>query len=295
MKILITGGKGLLGNSLLKTADYYKHKIIWTYFKNIPKESSQNAVYLDINNQQNIEEVFINFKPEIVIHTAGNGSVDWCEKNKEEAYKINVEGTENIVFACKKHKARIIYISSNAVFDGNNAPYKETDLATPVNFYGHTKIICEHIVKAFIEDFVIVRPILMYGWDSEGERSNPVTWLVKALREHKTVKMVDDIFVNPLYAMDCANGIWNIIELSKTGIYHFAGKDCMSRYEMAIQTARVFDLDERLIEPVNNAYFKDIAPRPCNTCYDTTKMENELGIRPRSFKEGLMLMKKEVG
>jgi dTDP-4-dehydrorhamnose reductase len=295
MKILITGGKGLLGNSLLKTAYYYKHKIIWTYFKNTPKEPSQDAVYLDINNQQNIEEVFIHFKPEIVIHTAGNGSVDWCEKNKEEAYKINVEGTENIVFACKKYKARIIYISSNAVFDGNNAPYKETDLATPVNFYGHTKIICEHIVKAFIEDPVIVRPILMYGWDSEGERSNPVTWMVKALQEHKKVKMVDDIFINPLYVMDCANGIWKIIELSKTGIYNFAGKDCMSRYEMAMETARAWGLDEDLIEPVKNAYFKDIAPRPFNTCYDTTKMGTELGIKPRSFKEGLMLMKKEVG
>ncbi|MCL5276217.1 MAG: SDR family oxidoreductase [Deltaproteobacteria bacterium] len=294
MKILITGGKGLLGNSLLKTADYKTHKIVWTYFRNPPQKSAKNAVYLDLNNQQNIEEVFDNFKPDWVIHTAGNGSVDWCEKNKEEAYRINVEGTENIIFACKKHKSQIVYISSNAVFDGNNPLYKEDDLATPVNFYGHTKIICEHIVKAFIEDFVIVRPILMYGWDSEGERSNPVTWLIHALEERKTVKIVDDIYINPLYAMDCANGIWRIIEIKKTGTYNFAGKDCMSRYEMAIQTAKAFGLDENLIQPVKNAYFKYIAPRPCNTSYNTGKMEKELGIKPRAFAEGLLFMKKEI-
>lgn len=292
MRVLITGGKGLLGNSLLKTSTS-NTDIVWTYFKNPPHITIPNAVYLDLNNKDTIEKVFSNFIPDWVIHTAGNGNVDWCEKNKEEAYRINVEGTKNIVSACKKYKTRIIYISSNAVFDGNNPPYKETAPAIPVNFYGHTKIICEHIVKAFIEDPVIVRPILMYGWDSEGERSNPITWLIKALRERKKVKMVDDIFVNPLYVMDCAKGIWKIVESEKTGIYHFAGKDCMSRYEMAIETARVWGLDENLIEPVKNAYFKDIAPRPFNTCYDTNKMENELGIKPRSFKEGLVLMKKE--
>ena len=292
MRVLITGGKGLLGNSLLKTSSPDRD-LVWTYFKNPPKTHIQKAEYMDLSNKDTIEHVFSNFLPDWVIHTAGNGNVDWCEKNKEDAYRINVEGTENIVFACKKYKAKIIYISSNAVFDGNKPPYKETDLATPVNFYGHTKIICEHIVKAFIEDSVIVRPILMYGWDSEGERSNPVTWVTKALREHKTVKMVDDIYVNPLYVEDCAHGIWKIVESGKTGIYNFAGKDCMSRYEMAIETARAWGLDENLIEPVKNAYFKDIAPRPFNTCYDTTKMQKDLGLKPRSFKDGLLLMKKE--
>ena len=106
--------------------------------------------------------------------------------------------------------------------------------------------------------------------------------------------MVDDIFVNPLYVMDCADGIWKIIKSGKTGTYNFAGKGCMSRYDMAIETARAFGLDETLIEPVKNAYFKDIAPRPFNTCYDTTKMQKDLGIEPRSFQEGLRLMRKDM-
>jgi len=293
MKVLITGGKGLLGSSLIKTGNKTNH-LLWTYFKNPPKTHNNNAVYLDLNNYKGIETVFSDFKPDIVIHTAGNGNVDWCEKNKDQAYTINVSGTKNIVLACRKYNSKIIYISSNAVFDGTSAPYNESSLPNPINFYGHTKIICEHTVKAFMPDHVIVRPILMYGWDSEGERSNPTTWLIKMLKENKTVKMVDDIYVNPLYAVDCANIIWKIIEKNKKGTFHLGGRDCINRYEMAIQTARVFGLDERLIEPVKNDYFKDIAPRPFNTCYDTTKMQKELGIKPGVFIDCLTLMKKEM-
>jgi len=162
------------------------------------------------------------------------------------------------------------------VFDGRTPFYTETDLVNPINYYGQLKVEAENIVKGSNIPWAIVRPILMYGWPYPGERDNPVVWWVRSLGNGKPIKVVDNVFSKPLPAWSCAEVIWAVLQQNRSGIYHAAGRAHVSLYEFALQTAEVFGLDGNLITPVPDSYFPEIAPRPRDTSFDTTKMKQGL-------------------
>jgi len=240
-----------------------------------------------------MQSVFEWAKPDIVIHTAAIGSVDFAERNREQTRKVNVGGTEVVAALCQSFKSQLIYISSNAVFDGRTPFYSETAPVNPINYYGQLKVEAENIVRESSIPWSIVRPILLYGWPYHDERENPVVWWVRSLKDGKPIKVVDNVFSKPLPAWSCAEVIWEVIRQQRTGIYHAAGRDHLSLYQFASLTAKVFDLDASLITPVPDSYFPEIAPRPQDTSFDTTKMENELGVKAVGVKDGLVRMKSE--
>lgn len=203
----------------------------------------------------------------------------------------NLDGTKNIIEACREVNARMIYTSSNAVFDGENPPYSESDSVNPLNYYGQIKVKEEEAFRNSGLKYAVARPILMYGWNLDVERKNPVTWLIDLLKAGKSVNIVDDIICNPLFVQDCANVIWKIVTLNREGVFHIGGEDEMSRYEFACITAEVFGLDGNLIRAVRNSFFKGIAPRPRNTTYCTDKIKKELQMLPMGVREGLRVMK----
>lgn len=285
----------MLGHYLLKAAPV-AFDLRCTYFPEFKKDSIVHECVkfpVDMCNETAVSAAIQEAAPAYIVHTASIANVDYIEKNKEEARRTNVGGLKNIMAACRKSRSKLIYISSNAIFDGNNPPYREEDVPHPLSYYGSLKVEEEGMLKASGLEFSIVRPILMYGWNLAVERQNPVTWLIDALKANKPVKMVDDIFCNPLYARDCADVIWKIIELGKDGVFHVGGKDEISRYDFACITAEVFGLNKALISPVKNSFFKDIAPRPVNTTYCIDKIKNELDITPSGIREGLEKMKGE--
>lgn len=294
-KVFITGGTGLLGHHLLKTAP--KSCIIGsTYFPEYKKDyilHSCEGYHVDISDRNAVLEVIRQFRPDTVIHAASIASVDYIERNKEESRRTNYNGICNFIEACREIKAALIFVSSNAVFDGENPPYKEEDIVNPLNYYGKLKVEEEEAIRSSGLDYSIVRPILMYGWNLDVERKNPVTWLIDMLKDNISVNIVDDIFCNPLYVKNCADVIWKIIELNRKGVFHVAGEDEISRYEFACITAEVFGLDRNLINPVKNSFFKGIAPRPVNTTYCIDKIKRELDIYPQGVREGLKAMRNE--
>ena len=292
MKILITGGTGLLGKALIET-NKDPHLIWAVYLGKYKVADSKCARYFnaDICEKDSLAKVFDEAKADIVIHTAGIANVDYCEKNYDRARYSNVDGTANVIELCKKYGSKIIFVSTNAVFDGRNPPYSEEDVPSPVNQYGRMKLECEKMVMKSALRYAIVRPILMYGWNNENERTNLVTWLLRKLRAGESVNMVNDVYENPVFDLSCAEIIWKLIKLNKVGIYHISGRDTVNRYEFALSIADVFGLDKILIKPVVNSFFRDIAPRPPNTSYDTKKIERELGVKPIGITEGLSLMK----
>lgn len=298
-KIFITGGTGLLGHYLVKTAlDVYD--ISCTFYPEFKKDSiGYNCAkyHLDIRNRESVLDLIKKIKPDHIIHAASVANVDYIEKNKEEARRTNFDGLQNLIKGSKEVGAAFIFISSNAVFDGENPPYREDDPVNPLNYYGMLKVEEEAVVRNSGLHFAIVRPILMYGWNLSVERKNPVTWLIDVLKNNKNnapVNMVEDVFCNPLYVADCAEVIWKIIELNKTGTFHVAGEDEMSRYDFALATADVFDLNRDLIMPVKNSFFKGIAPRPQNTTYCIDKIKKELNVFPCGVLDGLKRMKEQV-
>lgn len=293
-KIFITGGTGLLGHHLIKTAPPM-YSTSCTFFPiekkdYIPYDCGKH--YLDITDGGLVLDIIKKIKPDYVIHTASMANVDYVEKNKEEARKNNLGGIINIIEACRQTGAKVIYISSNAVFDGRNPPYSEDSVVNPINYYGQLKVEEERVVKESGLKYVILRPILMYGWNLKVERKDPVTWLIDLLKLGKEVNMVDDIFCNPLFVEDCCAAIWRIIALNKEGVFHVGGEGELSRYDFARITAEIFGFDKNLIKPVKNSFFPEISPRPKNTTYCINKIKKELQVFPLSPEQGLKVMKK---
>ena len=296
-KVFITGGTGLLGHSLIASAPM-GIDVACTFFP----EGQEDAIagdcekyYIDIKDEKTVVRVVEGVRPDCIIHTASLANVDYVEKNKEEAKTVNLGGTSNIIKACKLVGAKLLYISSNAVFDGTNPPYAEEDAVNPINYYGELKAEEEQLVKKSGLDYAIIRAILMYGWNLPTERKNPVTWLIDALKAGNDISMVDDIFCNPLLVNDCTDVIWKVVTLNKKGTYHVGGRDEMSRYEFACMTAKVFGFSENRIKPVKNSFFTGIAPRPRNTTYKTDKIQKELNVYPMGVREGLSRMKETKG
>jgi dTDP-4-dehydrorhamnose reductase len=296
MRVLITGGTGLLGKALVGKAGG-RFEIIATYSGNYQMRDTGQIKYynIDIRDEQKYRNLFKDFKPEAVIHAAGIGNPDYAQKFKKETRELNFGGTKSIIKNCEKFGSKFIYISSNAIYDGNRAPYGEEDEARPVNYYGQIKLECEKITKKTKAPWAIVRPILMYGWNYAFERQNVITIGISKLRKNDKFFVYGDVYYNPLYYYSCAEAIWAVIEKNKFEIFNIAGKDRKSIYELMREVASVFGLNEKLLIPVKQGFFKELVKRPRDTSYNTAKMESVLKIRPLGIMEGLELMKREEG
>lgn len=294
MKILITGSNGLLGqhlvNLLLKTTD---HEIIATSKSdphNIVQNSRIHYYLLDITDGMEVNLLINKFQPDSIIHCAALTQIDECEQNPIKAWEINVTATRFLLDAAKAVNAFFIFLSTDFVFDGINGPYKEEDTVNPVSYYGSTKVAAE---KAVIESglqYAIIRTCLLYGNILFGNRSNIITWVKENLENSQKIKVVSDQMRTPTYVEDLANGIALVVEKKAVGLFHISGKDFLSPYEMAINTAAYLKLDAAFIQKVDASVFTQTAKRPVITGFVINKAENVLGYKPLSFIEGLKMM-----
>jgi len=285
VKVLITGGSSLLGRALLDTIppDYQVHA---TWYHNYV--GAQVAHQLNVTDKSQIRYVFDMVQPELVIHCAANGSVDFAEKNYSDARLVNVQGTENILWAARDYHARVVYISTNAVFDGDHPPYDESSSCRPINVYGSIKRQAEEKVMAYRSDWQIIRPFLLYGWPWPGGRANWVTLVLDKLGKGEPLKLVNDVVWQPTYAVDCANAIWKLSKEAQ-GIYHVASEERATLYDFGLKVAKVWELDDSLLKPVSSDEFKGMAPRPKDTTYSLDKVKG-LGIELDGIEVGLVKM-----
>ncbi|MEI7626273.1 MAG: SDR family oxidoreductase [Actinomycetota bacterium] len=291
-RILVTGLSGFLGRALAQEAPANAELIGTTRLLagNEPADRSASWAECDLEDPGDVERCLELTSPDVVIHAAGEANVDNVQRSPLGGISSNAIATMNIANACARRDIHLLYISSNAVFSGEDAPYAEDSAANPVNHYGLVKLVSERIAVELNPRTTVVRPILMYGWNDEGGRSNPVLMTITRLTNGEPIQMVDDVFENPLYVRDCAAAIWKIVAGSNLGVFHLAGGTQVNRYELAIATAREFGLDEALIGSVHSDAFPTIAPRPANTTFITERMEEVLQLKPSSLESGLALM-----
>jgi dTDP-4-dehydrorhamnose reductase len=289
--ILITGGTGLLGKGMEETMpkDWEIVSVHQRPYK--VNDSKVKHIVLDIRDKNDVDELFTKYRFDAVIHAAGIASVDYVEKHYAESLESNIVGTLNITSACRRSKTYLSYISTNAVFSGKSFPYREDAPVSPVNKYGRLKVECERLVMETLTDYCIVRPILMYGWNHSVCRPSIATWLYDKLLRGESIALVNDVYENPLYNIQCGQALWQIVNKRPGGVFHLAGQNMVNRFEFGQQVAATFGLDPDLLHSVNSSFFPDIAPRPSNTTFITDRMQNELGILPLSLAEGLLGMK----
>lgn len=291
MRVLITGSTGLLAKGFFETAPDDADVLgihLGDYAVEDPVGRHQ---LLDVREQGALETLFSQDGFDCVVHAAGMASVDAVENNPDEGRRSNLVGTRNVAQCCRRHGAYLVYISTNAVFDGTRAPYREDDPTSPVHHYGRIKLACEQAAREEGGSVCVVRPILMYGWNYAAGRPNPVTWIRSRLSRGEHVSLVDDIYENPLYNIQCGRALWAVLRNRPSGIFHFAGADRVNRYELGHHVASAFGLDASMIEAVKSSHFPSIVARPPDTSFVTDRMEQELGIKAMSLTEGLDHMK----
>lgn len=302
MRIMVVGGSGLLGSKIVtQTKD--KHTVLATYnSRNISFENTK-TLRLDKTDRENVFKTIEEFSPDWVIDTAAYHSVDGCETDRELCRLVNVEGTKNIVDACREYGCRLVFVSTDYVFDGVKGFYTEEDEPNPLNYYGLCKLEAEKIV-AKLDEYIIVRPSVVYGWEpytfklgksSSGKGMNFAMWLISMLKENKSVKIVTDQYSTPTFADNMAEAILRLVELGKHGLYHISGSSCINRYDFSLIIANVFGFDTRLIKPVTSDVFVQKARRPMRSCLCTEKVQGETGVRMFTAIEGVLEMKRQMG
>lgn len=292
--VCMTGGTGLLGKGMEETAPA-DCRIVSLHLRDYPVDDPwATHIRADVRDARAVESVFRAERFDAVVHAAGIGSVDYAESHYAEAYTSNIEGTRNVALQCREAGSHLVYISTNAVFDGRRAPYREDAPVCPVNKYGEMKAQCEALVREIVPSATIVRPILMYGWNHLICRQNPVTWMLGKLMRGEVVHVVNDVRENPLYNRQCGLAIWEILRRRAEGTFHIAGRDVVTRDQFALLVAKVFDQDPALVRPVSSAFFPSIAPRPPDTTFVTERMQQDLGIEPLGLEAGLRDMKQRM-
>lgn len=285
MKFFITGGSGLLGERLAAIAND-DYELVLSHNSN----PADNTVKCDITDKNEVEKTVIENRPDVIIHCAAMTDVDLCEDKTDLAYKINSEGTRNITKASEKTGAKIIYVSTDFVFDGEKGYYSEEDETNPLGIYAKSKYDGEIQVKKYSSNWAIARVSVLYGWH---KKQNFTTWVINQLRNNNPINIVTDQINSPTYADNAAEAIFEIAKQDKTGIFHTAGNDRINRFDFTKKIAEAFNLDKDLINPTTSKQFVQKAPRPRDSSLNVNKIEKELGMTMETCDESLNRMAKD--
>lgn len=282
MKIIGTGLSGLVGSRIVELlSSSYE-------FEDISRKTGT-----DITDADAVRSKIGNSDAPIVLHLAAYTNVDGAEEQKDlgessDPWKINVVGTQNVVKAAEATAKKLIYVSTDFVFDGENTPekgYTEKDSPNPINWYAKTKYEGEKVIQNSLVPWIIMR--IAYPYRASFEKNDFFRAIKKRLEEKKPIAGVSDHKFCPTFIDDIANALDVLIKNNSTGIYHVTGSQALSPYEAALKIAEAFNLDRKLItQTTREEYFKDKALRPFDLSMNNDKI-NSLGISLKSFEKGL--------
>lgn len=269
MKVLITGARGQLGRHLESVINNMgNYEVI-----------SLGHAELDITDPAQVHQQIVSSVPDVVIHTAANTNVDGCELDPENAYRVNALGSRNIAAAAAKTGAKMVYISTDYVFDGKSRrPYTEFDPANPINVYGRSKLAGELYVSNLLNKYFIVRTSWLYGKYG----TNFVKTMLRMAGEKTELTVVDDQVGTPTYAEDLAKFIIDLLPTELYGIYHASNTGCCSWFQFARAIFEAAGLDNTKISPISTSRLKRPAPRPAYSVLDhfCIRLEGLPDLRP---------------
>ena len=272
MKVLVTGVKGQLGYDVVNELEKRGHTAIGT-----------DVEEMDITDAEKVREVLDAEKPDAVIHCAAYTAVDAAEDNVELCRKINAEGTENIAKACKELGCKLLYVSTDYVFNGEGErPWEPDDEREPLNVYGQTKYEGELAVEKYVEKFFIVRIAWVFGINGK----NFIKTMLRLGEDHDELTVVADQIGSPTYTYDLARLLVDMIGSEKYGRYHATNEGLCSWYDFAVEIFRQAGMDVR-VRPVTSEEYPAKAKRPHNSRMDKAKLEENGFERLPNWKDAL--------
>lgn len=270
MSTLVIGASGLVGRALLE--EFRRWGGGGPVWGTGHTAAGGELIPLDITSLTAVTDRVFRLRPRVVALAAALTNVEYCEDHPAEARTLNVDGAENAVRAARAAGVeKVVYISTDYVFDGLAGPYREEDVTQPVNCYGATKLEAERAVaRAFPANHLIVRTTVVYGWDPRGQ--NFVMQLFRRLARGLQMRVPADQWSTPTHTADLARAIRHLVARDERGVFHVAGPDFVNRYEFALAAADAFGLDRNLIASVETAQLGQRARRPMKAGLRTEKL-----------------------
>lgn len=258
MKVLVTGTKGQLGYDVVNELEKRGHTAV-----------AVDIEEMDITDAVSVERVITEAEVEAVIHCAAYTAVDAAEDNVEICRRVNAEGTENIAKVCKKLDLKMIYISTDYVFDGEGErPWEPDDERHPLNVYGQTKYEGELAVEKYLEKYFIVRIAWVFGVNGK----NFIKTMLKLSETHEELNVVDDQVGSPTYTYDLAVLLVDMVDSDKYGRYHATNEGLCTWYEFAKEIFRQAGVEVK-VNPVTSDMFPAKAKRPKNSRMSKEKLD----------------------
>ena len=274
MKVIVTGVGGQLGYDVI-------NELKRRGYEAIGSDITESAdIQLDITDKTAVERVLTEIKPDAVIHCAAWTAVDAAEdeESKEKVYAVNVTGTRNIAEVCKQLDCKMIYISTDYVFDGQGTEPWQADCReyAPLNYYGQTKLEGELAVAELLEKFFIVRIAWVFGLNGK----NFIKTMINVGKKYDTVRVVNDQIGTPTYTYDLARLLVDMVETEKYGYYHATNEGgYISWYDFCCEFYKQYGLTTKVIPVTTEEYGLSKAARPFNSRLDKSKLK-EMGFEP---------------
>ena len=284
-RLLITGGSGLVGGHVAAKARLSR-EVYATCQSNPLNMSSVQSVLMRLEDKNSISDIVHRIQPDAVIHCAAWSDLDRCEQDKERAFKINAESSAALAEACAGSGIRLIFTSSDMVFDGEQGNYAESDAPQPINVYGETKLLAEENIRSICSNHVIVRVALVYG--KPITRGNSFSEkILSRFREGKSIPLFTDQFRTPVWVQTLAGALLELADHDYTGTLHIGGSEKVDRYTFGVYLAGIGQYPSKLCDPIRMSDLQTTAPRPKDTSLNISLAKKILKTLFTGYREGL--------
>lgn len=287
LKAAVIGASGLVGQALMQVLESHQYEVAGTY----GSQPLPGLTRLDLGDAGGIRDYLRQSKPQVVFLTAAMTNVDYCEDHPEETFRINTEGARRVAEEASRLGSKLVFYSTDYIFDGENGPYDEEAKASPVSVYGRSKYEAERAILESLEDHLILRTTVVYGWNRRSK--NFAMQLCHKLQGGAAMQVPEDQISSPTLVDYLAEASARLVQQEVRGIVNVVGKDLLARVEFARALARLFGLDPRLIVPVPTGNLKQRAPRPLRGGLKTEKFVGLLGTEPMALEEALKRLRRQ--
>jgi dTDP-4-dehydrorhamnose reductase len=288
--LLLTGGGGFVGANIIAQAPSgVALQAIDPY--PVPLERKNLSWQrFDLRDSGTLQALFLSLDPRVVVHTAAISDIDYCQANQDLAEAVNVGVTRQLVELCRKTGAKLIFFSSDSVFNGQKGNYRETDKPDPVNFYARTKVEAEKMIEGSLQDWVIVRPSLILGLPILGQGNSFLWRMIQSLKKGQQVAFPKAEIRSPVDVITLSRAVLELAQGGYRGILHLSGNDTLSRFAMAQAIARALGYPVELVADTLPSLAIGRAPRPANVSLDNRKAKKVLKTPMMGFAEALRLI-----
>jgi len=282
-KLLVTGASGFLGWNICNIAKK-EWDISGTVCSHPVKIDGVNIIKSDLTDSGGLRKLFSEVRPDAVLHTAAAADPNYCQTHKNESHKINVDASLQIAALCADLKIPCVFTSTDLVFDGLKAPYREEDPVSPVNIYGEQKALAEEGMLKIYPDAAICRMVLMFGIPCPASESF-IQPMIKAMREGREIRLFTDEFRNPVSARTAVDGLFTALKKVR-GIIHLGGRERVSRYDFGRLLAEISGHADARLTPCLQKDVRMAAQRPPDVTLECSKATAS-GFNPLPLKDEL--------